>query len=230
MTVDRRLVLVLVLALFALLVPATRGLAQEEFDPREAIKEIKKDMARLREDFARLQGDTSTEKAERVIENIDKLLEGLQNSQSGVIGKIDELIRNQKLQDSSSSSSQDPQQGKQKSQGNQGKGQKQPKPQSRDHNQKPGDQKRDEPQDGESKEPGDQPTGKENHDKPEQSERNLKQPDSGTEVVPVIQDAEVWGRLPPEVRQLLIERNYRDYYPNYEKEIADYLKALNRKR
>ena len=43
-------------------------------------------------------------------------------------------------------------------------------------------------------------------------------------------DAHVIQRCAGGVRQLLVEDNFRDYYPDYQREIADYLKSLDKKK
>lgn len=54
---------------------------------------------------------------------------------------------------------------------------------------------------------------------------NPKQP-AGRKVVQV-QINEIWGRLPAEQRQKLVDRNFKDYTPEYEDEIREYLRRTN---
>ena len=39
-------------------------------------------------------------------------------------------------------------------------------------------------------------------------------------------DEERWGHLPPELRQRLIDRNFKDFTPPYAKELKEYYKKI----
>lgn len=39
-----------------------------------------------------------------------------------------------------------------------------------------------------------------------------------------------WGNLPPKLRQALIDRNFKDFTPEYEQAIKDYFKSISRPR
>ncbi len=38
---------------------------------------------------------------------------------------------------------------------------------------------------------------------------------------------DIWGNLPPEVRQKLVDRNFDDFTPEYEAEIREYFKKTS---
>ena len=219
-------------AIFLLALPASAQDGGEEPDERETVKQIKKDLDTLVEDLAKIATGGAAEKGDRVVDNIDKLLKNMGGSGGSgdrVVDNIDELLKQMKMQQSQSG-------------GGGGQGQQKPKPgegqqrpsQRRDRNQK-GEQGQDGPKDGQQqqKKPdgeGDQPTAGDDTRDPKQGKNPRKPPGSREERVPFLDDREVWGTLPPEVKQILIESSYREYYPEYERDISEYLKSLNRRR
>ena len=214
------------LAVLALtIVTSAPLLAQEEekFDRAEAIKKIKTDLDKAVETLAELSGTgLNGEAGKRAVENIDKLLDGMQSSQGQIVDNIDQLIRNMKQSKSKSKGKgKESKSSKSKPKNNQSQ-------QKRNRNQKPQDKKRE----GKKDQPknGEKPEGGEEDKEPKQGKQPRKAPGADEEKVPIIDDSQAWGMLPPEVRQLLIENNFRDYFPDYQKEIADYLKSLNRRR
>ena len=216
-----RIVIALVCA--AVLAPGALAQEGEEFDPRKVIKEIQEDLSSLVDEYAALSSGKSVgESGKRIVDNIDKLLEGIQNSQDRIVDNIDEIIKQKKKSSSSSSSSSQQQQQQQQQQG---------KPQSRDRNQQQKDRQRNQRQQGKKPDGEQQPKGSEHESqRPEQSKGGRKAPGSKEERVPFVDDANRWGLLPPETRQLLIENNFREYFPDYQREISDYLRSLNRKK
>ncbi len=222
------------------LVFALSAQAQDEadFDPRAAIKQIKKDLDTIVEDLAELSGSNlDSEKGERVVENIDKLLQGMQESQDRVVSSFDDLIQKMKSKKSKSSSSSSSK-GKQQSnsKGSKSKG-KSPKKGSRRDRNKERQSGKGKPESKGEEEKGSKP-GEDGEPKDSQqgdgdlrnTKTGRKSPKSGREETPVQIDAKGWGHLPAEVRQLLIDKNFRDYFPDYEREISDYLKSLNRRK
>lgn len=217
-------------AVFAFALPlAAQDGGEEGPDEREIVKQIKKDLDTLVEDLAKLASGETSGDGERVVDNIDKLLEGMGGSGDRVVGNIDELLKKMKKQQSQSS-------------GGGGGGKSNPKPggkqqqpgKRRDRNQQGEKGQKDEPQQG--KKPGEKPDGQgepkggDDERTPKQGKDPRKPPESAQERVPFLDDREVWGTLPPEVRQILIESSYRDYFPEYEREISEYMKSLNRRR
>lgn len=216
-------------ALFALALPLPAQDGGEEPDEREIVKQIKKDLDTLVEDLAKIATGGAVEKGDRVVENIDKLLKDMGGSGDRVVDNIDELLKQMKMQQSQSSGGGG--QGQQQSKS--GQGQQRPS-QRRDRNQKGEQGQKDGPQEGQQPQQpngeGDQPKGGEDTRDPKQGKDPRKPPESQEERVPFLDDREVWGTLPPEVKQILIESSYREYYPEYERDISEYLKSLNRRR
>ena len=215
------------LAIMALAISTPTVGAQDEgeIDPREIVKQIQKDLDELVDSYAKLAGDESGA-GEKVVENIDKLLEGLDANQKDVVKSIDELLKNMKQSQSSSGG------GGGQSSSSKGKG-KNGKPKARDRNKDPNEK----PGQGKPKPKGKKPDGgkkpngpEKSQDRPGQKKSGQRPPGSKKEKVPFIDDRVSWGKLPPETQQLLIENNFRDYFPDYDKAISDYLKSLNRRR
>ncbi len=218
------------LAVMALAAATPTVWAQDEaeVDPREIVKEIQKDLDELVDSYAKLAGDES-KAGEKVVENIDKLLEGLDANQKDVINSINELLKNINQNQSSSSGG-----GGSQNSSSKGKGKgKNSKPRARDRNKDP----KEKPGQGKPKPKGKKNDGSRKPDGPEKSRDQAGQKKDGKrppgqreEKVPFIDDRVSWGKLPPETQQLLIENNFRDYFPDYDKAISDYLKSLNRRR
>ncbi|MFT7618628.1 MAG: hypothetical protein ACI97A_002275 [Planctomycetota bacterium] len=215
------------LALIAVVVLPVVSFAQDEgeFDPKKAVKEIKEDLDSVLEDLSSLNGgEVDPEKGKDIVNQMDELLKQMKGSQSRIVDNIDNLIKNMKKNPSGS-----PSQGEQDKKK---KDQKKKEQEKRDRNEKPKDGERDEPKDQKGNKPqGEQkPDGQDPQKDPKQGKQKKKAPESGVKKVPVTQDSENWGNLPAETRQLLIEKNFRDYFPDYHKEINDYLKSLKRKQ
>lgn len=197
----------------------------EEFDPRAVIKQINKDFETILQSMSGLTGTSSAEEQRRVVEQIDELIDSMQKSQGDVVNRIEELIKNMKQSQSSSQSSSNQQrQNKNKNQKQRGNQQR------RDRNQGPQNKER-------AGQPKNQPRGEneprdssEESGTPEQSRRGRKPPKSDEELYRQILEQGQWGDLPPEARQKLINTNFRDWFPDYEREIGLYLKSLSRKR
>ncbi|MCA9320011.1 MAG: hypothetical protein KDB53_04715 [Planctomycetes bacterium] len=215
------------LTLFVGMLPA-QGAPDDE--SKKIVQQIQKDLESLVDEYAKLSGnDSLAETGERVKNNIDKLLDGLDQQQNRVMSNIDQLIEQQKQQSSSSS-------------GGEGQSKGQSKPQSkgekRDRNQEPKDGKdgKDGKQGGEKKpqpKPGqsDPKSGEKSGQDPEQANNGRKTPGGEAEQrIDVVDDSLYWAGLPPETKQFLIENNFREYFPDYEREISEYLKSLNRKK
>ncbi|MEZ6195705.1 MAG: hypothetical protein R3F20_08245 [Planctomycetota bacterium] len=252
-------------ALLATLFASPLRAQEEEFDPREAIKKIQKELDQIVENLAELSSrKIDPEAGDRVVSDIDELLRDLSSSQAGVVQNIDEILAKMKSRESknsSSNSSQSQSQSQSNSQsqsgsssqsgsesgsrggskpqdrnaggrrdrneGNQGRKEGQGQPQGKKPGEEPGGKPESEggkPQGGE----GD-PKGGENAQDNQQSNSGRKAPGSGSERVDPEFDRQGWGYLPSEVRQLLIEKNFRDYFPDYDREIADYLKSINKR-
>ena len=227
-TVLRRGLMMLLLVAFAAPASLAQEETEEEFDPKKVVKQIQEDLDSIIESMAELSGQVSSERGKKVVENIDKLLEGMQGAQSSVVGQIDKLIDNLKMQQSRQNSSSGG--GQQQNKSGKGKGKNQQRPQSRrDRNQREGERQREQNGSKPQKDGKDPKSGQESSGTPKQKQGD-KSPDSQAKNANLPRQAGEWGFLPPEMRQALIENNFREYFPNYEKEIRDYLKSLNRRR
>ncbi len=218
------------IALFVILSGSPVLVAQDDdsFDQKKAIKQIKADLDKVLQDLSSLSSDKVDPKTgKHAVDQMDELLKNMKNSQGRIVTNIDDLIKNMKM-DPSSSPSDQPNDSQQKSQQQKKDKNKQDK---RDRNKKPEESKRDQKENQDGKKPkGKKKPGADDQEKKKNKNGKVPQKpeDSGEEKIPVIQDSESWGHLPSEVRQLLIEKNYRDYFPNYGDEISDYLKSLKK--
>ncbi len=193
-------------------------------DPAELMRQIRRNMSRIEEEFSKL-GPASTERGEQVRKDIERLLEGLQKRQGQVVKDIDDVIKQLKKSDSSSSSGGGG--GKSDSQQNQKNSQ------ARDRN------KPQKPQDGKQKGQKKDQQGKEQKDggKEDNSQKerdagkntNTKQPPPPARLEKVAHPDlnEIWGNLPKELRQKLVDRNFDDFTPEYENEVQEYFRRTN---
>ncbi len=227
--------MLIITAAIAVLVSPVTSAQDEPFDPREAVKKISEGFDAVLESLNEMSTSEAQENGEEIVEDIDSLLESMKGAQDDIVNNIDELIRNQKLQSSNSSSSsgsssqqqQKPNQsGKPQNQQNGGK--------QRDRNQEDGENQTPGEKDGEPKnEPGGkpgeggEPKGQETGQKPEQGKNGRKPHEKPTEIYRQILAAGGWGYLTVAMSQRLIESNFRDWFPDYDREIRDYLKSLS---
>lgn len=202
----------------------------------EAGERVVENVDKLLEDLQKSQS--------RVVNNIDSVLKNMKSSKSSSSSSSSSSSQSQ----SQSQSQSGQQSGQQRPSGRQDRNQgREGRRENQSGNQPQGSQK---PQGGKPEEEGSEgeqggkdgeqegqkpegsqgkPKGGENQ-KSSQSKAGRQAPGSGRDVVAPLRDREGWGYLPNEVRQLLIEKNFRDYFPDYEREISDYLKSLNKRR
>lgn len=213
----------------------------EEERAKELVRQINEDLEQIIKDLSTLSGRQGAEAGDRVVENIEKLLEGLSGNQSDVVKNIDELVKQIKTKSGGSgesNSNQPPKDGKPQGQ----KSGKQPKNgRKSDKNKGEGDKERggqkpeekggEKESQGKPEKQGDgDPEGGENPKDPKQARSGRKPRDKDPEINKQDPILDAWGFLPDEMRQKLIEGNFRDYFPNYEREIGEYLKSLQKKR
>lgn len=231
--ITNRLTLMLIAAVLCLSAPAVQA-QDEPFDPREAVKKISEGFDTILESLNEMSATDASVSGSEVVDNIDKLLDSMKAAQDDVVKNIDDLIRNQKRQNSNSSSSSGSSKGQPKQgssgqpQGKQGGGKKRDRNQSDGEGKKPGDQKKEEA----GKKPGEdgEPQGEKSTEKSEQTNGGRRPSDKPQEVYRQILEAGGWGYLPDEMKQRLIESNFRDWFPDYDREIRDYLKSLSGSR
>ena len=219
------------LAVFGFL--AASAFAQEgAADPQELMRQVKRNLQKIEDELNRMKatpGDGAVDASARAAD-----LDKLKRRQDQVVKDIDKIIEQMKQQGGGGGSSDD-----QKQNDSDKSGKEQSKPNSRDRNKsqkndkdqqsksdkKPGGDKKD----GESsKKPdgGKEDGGKKNADKPENAKGPSPQQDprKRTQHVDV---NEIWGILPPEMRQKLVDRNFGEFTPEYEDEVRQYLKKVS---
>lgn len=231
----------------------TGGFAQEgSADPEELMRQIKRNLQKIEDELNRMKSSpASTDAAAR-----EKDMETLKRRQDQVVQDIDDIIKqmkNSSCDNPSESSAEPPPNSKPK---NSQSGQK-PKSRDRnksEQGQKPKDGKQ--PQSGDKPKGGQKPkdgeTGKKPSDgskkdgegKPQDpngktednAQKNSGNPENRKGPLPLqdprrrIQQVdvnEVWGILPPEIRQKLVDRNFGEFTPEYEDEVRDYLKKVS---
>ena len=228
-----RLTLMLIAAVLCLTAPTVQA-QDEPFDPREAVKKISEGFDTILESLNEMSATDASTSGDEVVDNIDKLLDSMKTAQDDVVKNIDNLIRNQEQQKSNSSSSSgsskgQPKQGSSnKPQGNQDGGKKRDRNQSEGEGEKSGGQKKEE--DGQKPGEDGEPQGEKSTEKSEQTNDGRRPSDKPKEVYRQILEAGGWGYLPDEMKQRLIESNFRDWFPDYDREIRDYLKSLSGSR
>jgi len=195
--------------------PAQGGSEEEQVDIQELVRQIRRNMVDIEKEIDRVEAESSKEASEKAQQNIQKLVDSLKGRGSQITTDIDEIIKNLKANGGGSGSCNNPSQSK--SQGN--------KPQSRNRNQRQnqGDQPQDgKPQNGqkENNTAEDQPGGRNQRGKRKSKPEKVK--------IPVNWDKERWGHLPAELRQLLIDRNFKTIAPTYEQALREYYKRIGR--
>jgi hypothetical protein len=189
-------------------------------NPADLARQIRRNMLKIEEDLGKA-GTHDATKGEQVQQDLDKLLQGMKSRGDQVIKDIDDIVKQFK---SSSSSSSGQGGGKRDSNENQ----KQSK--SRDRNQS--DQKSGKPRDQKDKN-GQKPQNKKQGGPEDNSKKDENQGENqpgdpkerpGPEKAAHINLNEIWGNLPPELRQKLYDRNFDDFTPEYKVQIDEYFK------
>jgi hypothetical protein len=199
--------------------------------PAELAKQIRRNMLKIEEDLQKA-GTHDPARGEQVKKDFDKLLEGMKGRQDQVVKDIDEIVKSIKTSNSSSGSS-----------GSSDSNQNQKQSKSRDRNQsdqksgKPRDPNGGKPKDGKPKQKDAQKPGNKKGSGAE--DNGKKEPDPGentpgdprespkAEKFARINLNEIWGNLPPELRQKLIDRNFDDFTPEYKAQIEEYFKKTS---
>ncbi len=210
---------------------STRPLAAQDEessdDPVELMRQIRRNMVKIEEELGKITPATAG-RGEQVQSDILKLLEGMQRRQGQVVKDIDDMIKQLKLKDSSSGGGG----------GGGGKsGQKPSDSQQNGKNSKPRDRNKPDKPNGGQKKPsgkdqkkgGGQPednSGKEK-DKGENTENQNLPPEGPREKIKQDLINQIWGNLPKELRQKLVDRNFDEVTPEYEGEVVEYFKKTN---
>ena len=202
--------------LTSLLVPtaSAQGGDQGEVNVEELVKQIRRNMVAVEKAIDRVETETATENAESAKEKLDKLVTSLKGRSDQIASDIDEMIKNIKQQQGSSSSS-----------SSKSKQQQQSQSQARDRDKRQQQGKQPQDSQGQPKEG----SRENNTAKDKQGGRNKqgnKKPEAGKVRVPVNWDADRWGHLPPELRQRLIDRNFKAFTPPYAQELKEYYKKI----
>lgn len=221
---------------------AASAFAQEgATDPQELMRQVKRNLQKIEDELNRMKATPSEgapDAASRAAE-----LDKLKRRQEQVVKDIDKIIEQMKQQGGGGGSSSDDQ--KQDDSGKSGKEQSKSKPKSRDRNksQKDGqDQqaKNDKKPGGDKKEGGDKKDGesgkKPDGGKEDNSKKDGSKPENAKGPAPQqdprkraqhVDVNEIWGVLPPELRQKLVDRNFGEFTPEYEDEVREYLKKVS---
>jgi hypothetical protein len=192
-------------------------------NPADLARQIRRNMLKIEEDLGKI-GTHDPSRGEQVRKDIDKLLEGMKGRQDQVIKDIDDIVKQLKTSNCNSGK-----QGSSDSNQNQKQSRKRDRNQSDQKSGKPRDGNK--PEQGKDKKPGQQPpkgNGEENNNqKDRDSGENVEgdpQDRPGPEKATHINLNEIWGNLPPELRQKLVDRNFDDFTPEYKAQIDEYFK------
>ncbi len=194
---------------------AQGGGGQEEVDLAELVKQIRRNMVAVEREMDRVEAEAAREDAEAARENLQKLIQGLKGRGDQITSDIDEIIKNIKQSGNSQSSSQSSSQS----------GQQKPS-QARDRNQRQG-QKNSSQSSSQSRPEGGRDENNTGEDRPGgRNKAGNKKPESRQSRADVNWDSERWGHLPAELRQRLIDRNFKNFTPPYAKELKEYFKRI----
>jgi hypothetical protein len=203
------------------------GTEEEGPDPAELARQIRRNMIKIEEDLSKA-GTHDARRGDQVRKDLDKLLESMKQRQGQVIKDIDDIVKQLKVCGGGGSGSRDSNENQKQSgardrnesqkQGkprdpNSGKEQSSKKPRS---GQKPKSQKGGGPEDNRPTPPGDT-----------QNQPGDPRGELPPEKVPHVNLNEIWGNLPPELRQKLIDRNFDDFTPEYEAQIQEYFRKTS---
>lgn len=207
---------------------STSALAQEPAGPEEAQKgpdateltrQIRRNMIKIEDDLEKI-GKHDASRGEQVKEDIDRLIDSMKQRQEQVVKDIDDVVKQFKKCGNGGG-------GKSDSNENQ----KNSKARDRNKPSKPRDQNQAEGKKPEGKQ-GKKPSGgqEDNTAKAQKDGQNLPSDPRGSpegERAPHIDLNEIWGNLPPELRQKLISKNFDDFTPEYKEQIAEYFKKTS---
>lgn len=223
----------LAVGLVALFLPITPAQGQDPqaqmAEVQELVRQIRRNMVEAEREVDRTQAEAAKEASDTSKKKIEELIEQLKGRGGQITKDIDEVI--EKLPRGGGGGGGGGGQ-QQQSQGSQGQ---QDQSGSRDRN-----QRENEGQDGQQNQ--NQNQNQNNQQNQGNNDSNGENPNSGannrgnrpqqppTENIQAPDDAERWGFLPKELRQRLIDRNYREFTPEYQREIKNYFRRLSKPR
>jgi hypothetical protein len=240
----------------ALFLAAAPARAQEqggaEAEPEELMRQIRRNLVKIEDELQKVRGDAAKTASDDARKDMEKLIETLKRRQGQVTKDIDEIIRQMKASDCGGGGSCDKPSDKPSSSNSPSK-----KPGAKNRNQSEGEKSdsgqdpkdgQNEPKDGQDQASGKKPQG--GKPEPKKDDKKGGKPGGGPEnnaikggdkenklaqdptnpkarVVVKPEVNEIWGRLPKELRQKLVDRNFSDFTPEYEDEIREYLRRTN---
>lgn len=190
-------------------------------NPAELLRQIQRNMEAVEKGLDELATEDAKAAGRRSVEDLNKLIDSLKSGGRQITTDIDTLIREMK----SSSSG-----------GGGGGGGEKSKSQSKDRNQS---KERGGAKDRNKPEPSQQPGGgKPDNGKTEDNTAkdqpggangpgNTRPEDPREKFRQELLEGR-WGVLPPELRQRLVERNFREFTPEYQEELRAYFRRLAR--
>ena len=199
--------------------------AEPEIDPGELLRQIQRNMEAVEKGLDELATEDAVAAGKRTVESINKAIEEMKNSGQQVTKDIDTIIKQMKSSGGGGggggggqSSGKGGQQGR-----NSGK----ERGSAKDRNKpEPGSEKNGEGQKPEAKGGAEDNTGK--NPQGGRNENGPTRPDDPRERFRQELLEGRWGVLPPELRQRLIERNFREFTPEYQEELRAYFRRLAR--
>lgn len=183
----------------------------------ELVRQIRRNMLETEKSIDKVETEAASAGDQATREKLDELVEKLKGGGRQITGDIEELIKKIPRSGGGGGGGQSP--------SSQGDSQSKDQSGSRDRNQRenPGGQ----PQGGEQPEGQNQQGGAEGEGENPRDGRNQRgdrKPEDRREVVPAPDDAQRWGFLPEELRQRLLDRNFREFTPEYQRELKNYFR------
>jgi len=219
-------------ALAAVIALGGVGLAQEPGveeesgpSPVELARQIRRNMLKIEDDLAKA-GTHDAARGEQIKEDLEKLLDSMKQRQDQVIKDIDEIVKQIKIGNCSSGkqSERDSNENQKNSRArDRNQSQKQGKPRDQNQAKKPGGKQN--PKDGKQPQNKKGSGAEDNSQKDQDPGENAQGDPRGEpkqEKFARVDLNEIWGNLPPELRQKLIDRNFDDFTPEYTEQIKEY--------
>jgi hypothetical protein len=195
-------------------------------NPQDLARQIRRNMIKIEEELSKA-GTHDPSKGEQVRKDLENLLETMKQRQGQVVKDIDAIVEQMKCNGGGGSGSKDSNenQGKSKSR-DRNKPENQGKPRDPNSGEQPGKK----PKDG--KKPSDQKGGGAEDNRRKAEDEGHNQPgDPRGEPPPErfvkIDLNEIWGNLPSELRQKLVDRNFDDFTPEYKAQIDEYFRKTS---
>lgn len=212
----------LMLLLLAVFAPAlvAQEPAEPEVNPQELLRQIQRNMEAVEKGLDELATEDAKAAGRRTVDDLNKLIDSLKSSGRQVTSDIDTIIRQMKSSGGGG--------------GGGGGGRSQSKSKDRNQSKERGSAK-----DRNKPEPSQQPGGgKPDSGKPEENTAkdqpggangpgNTRPEDPREKFRQELLEGR-WGVLPPELRQRLVERNFREFTPEYQEELRAYFRRLAR--